>query len=223
MERLTLLWEQEHLLLVVGSRRFVLDTGSPMSFGEGGAVTCDGNSVPLPTSLAGLSAATLSGFLGGPVDGLLGNDFIACFDWRFDLPNGTATASREPLLVAGTRVPLRFVQTVPVMQGQVAGQTVSLLFDSGAKLSYLERSLTTGFPDAGTVNDFMPMFGAFTAATVHAPMLVSGRAFTLRFGAAPQLVQLALTMTGSSGIVGAELLQSCAVGYAPRRSELVLA
>lgn len=88
--------------------------------------------------------------------------------------------------MAGTRVPLRFVQTVPVMQGQVAGQTVALLFDSGAKLSYLERSLTTGFPDAGTVNDFMPMFGAFTAATVRAPMVVSGRAFTLRFGAAPR-------------------------------------
>ncbi|GBL37863.1 hypothetical protein EMGBD1_15500 [Anaerolineaceae bacterium] len=146
MERLTLLWEQEHLLLVVGSRRFVLDTGSPMSFGEGGSVTCDGISVPLPPSLTGLSASTLSGLLGGSVDGLLGNDFIACFDWHFELLNGTATASSEPLAVAGTRVPLRIVQTVPVMQGQVAGQTVALLFDSGAKLSYLERSLTTGFP-----------------------------------------------------------------------------
>lgn len=222
MEQLTLLSEQEHLFLLIGGRRFVLDTGSPMSFGEGGPVTCAGISVPVPTSLMGLTAETLSRFLGGGVDGLLGNDFIARFDWHFDLSSGTAIASVEQLKMKGSEVALRFVQSVPVVQGQIAGQTVSLLLDCGAKLSYLERRLTSGFPSAGTEQDFMPMVGAFQTETVKAPIQIGKSTFHFRFGAAPQVVLLALTMTGTSGIIGAELMKAGTIGYAPRRGVLWL-
>jgi hypothetical protein len=80
----------------------------------------------------------------------------------------------------------------------------------------------SGFVPAGTVVDFFPGFGRFEVDTFKGPLTIGGVTETLRFGRLPFPLDQLLGLTGTGGIVGAELFIGRQVGFFPLRHELVV-
>ncbi len=211
-----------HLFLQVGDGSFLLDTGAPQSFGTASSVSLDGEDCPLSSAFMGLTSEALSDLVHRRTDGLLGGDVLNRFDWRLDVAGGVAEVSRERLAPTSAGLPLRFVMGVPLVDVTVAGETVSMFFDTGAQVSYWQADALRDHPPAGPLADFYPGFGAFDTETFSVPVRLGAAARTVRCGQLPTLLGMTLMIAGAGGIVGNEILQGRQVFYLPRRGELVL-
>ena len=63
-------FELGHLFAEIRGKKFVLDTGSPMSMADPPALAFRGRDLRLPGNLMGLTAGQLSGFIGMEVHAL---------------------------------------------------------------------------------------------------------------------------------------------------------
>jgi hypothetical protein len=169
----------KHLFLELDARLWLVDTGSPMSFGAPGEVAIADRRFQLTPAFHGLNATSLSASVGVDCAGLLGADVLNEFDFRLD---------------------------------------------TGAQLSYLDSAAELDrLPSAGQAQDFYPGFGEFATETWQVPMTVAGAEYTIRCGVLPALLSTALSLFGTDGILGNELLEGRTVVYAPRRGAMTLA
>ena len=170
----------------------------------------------------GLSAPKLSQFVGVSCVGLLGADVLGYFDQIMDCINGTLSLSTQELALTGQQLSLHYFMGIPTITAQVANQAQSMVFDTGAQLSYWQDDALRQFPTAGTVNDFFPSIGQFETDTYLVPISIGGVDFTLRCGMLPELLGMMIMMTGAVGIIGNEILLHKKVSYFPRRNILCI-
>ena len=211
-----------HLFVTVDGQEWLLDTGAPASFGVVPSLTLADQTFALDDEYLGLSARTLSEFVGVPCAGLLGADVLGPFDHRLDLRAGTHSVSAAELTVEGESVPLTSFMGIPIVSLRCGDATVRMFFDTGAQISYFQEATRTTYPAAGSLQDFYPGVGQFETTTHWVPMQLGSLAFTLRCGALPGLLGMTLLLAGTQGIVGNEILRDRVVGYFPRRGVLVL-
>ncbi len=212
-----------HLLASHRGARYLLDTGSPQSFGSAGLVEIGGQSMSFPGSYMGLDAHALSGLVHSRVDGLLGADVLGRFDLRIDVAGGVVEWSLEEMAPEGDQLPLAFVMGVPVVEVVIGGRTAAMFFDTGAQVSYWQDESLFDYEPGGDFSDFYPGFGGFDTHTWMAPMRFGSVVKNLRCGALPGLLGETLMLAGAEGIVGNEVLADRMAYYLPRRGILVLA
>lgn len=222
MNTLPLKLQDGHLFLELGGELWLLDTGAPTSFGTSGSIFIAGEEFRLCSSYLGLTAATLTRFVGVPCVGLLGADVLGRFDHIFDVTSGTLTISTAELTHSGQTVHLSEFMGIPILTAQIAGTDYRMFFDTGAQISYFQDGSLTDFPAAGSVTDFYPGVGQFQTDTHQVELSLGGVAFTLRCGALPGLLGATLMMADAEGIVGNQILCNRIVGYFPRRRALAL-
>ena len=88
MNTLPLELRDGHVYVELGGELWLLDTGAPTSFGTLRSLSIAGEQFKLGTSYLGLTATTLSQFVGVPCAGLLGADVLGRFDHIFDTYSG---------------------------------------------------------------------------------------------------------------------------------------
>ena len=152
-----------HLVAEAGGR-FLLDTGSPMSFARTGQVVWAGRDHELATNLLGLDSPELSDLVGTPLDGLLGGDVLGESPFTVDLERGACFFDETPTDRDGIELQLRLVLGVPFTSLEFDGLPTATCIDTGAKLSYLERGRLAGTEVVGEADDFYPGLGAFRTA-----------------------------------------------------------
>ncbi len=211
-----------HLFVTVDGQDWLLDTGAPSSFGAVPSLTLAEQTFTLDSDYLGLSASTLTDYVGVPCAGLLGADVLGPFDHRLDLQAGTHTLSAAELTVAGESVVLASFMGIPIVSLRCGEATVRMFFDTGAQISYFQEEVRITYPAAGALQDFYPGVGQFETTTHWVPMQLGSLTFTLRCGALPGLLGMTLLLAGTQGIVGNEILRDRVVGYFPRRGLLVL-
>ena len=211
-----------HLFVELGSDLWLLDTGAPTSFGTSRNLSIAGEQFSPDTSYLGLTAATLSQFVGVPCSGLFGADILGRFDHILDTVGGTLTISTAELPHGGQNVLLDEFMGIPIVTAGIGGNDYRMFFDTGAQISYFQDDSLTEFPPAGSVTDFYPGFGEFQTDTHEVPVIVGGVAFTLRCGKLPSLLGMTLMMANTKGIVGNAILNNRPVGYFPRRRTMML-
>ena len=221
--QLPLLALDGHLFVELDDRKFLVDTGAPSSFGVGDSVTLDSIKFPLPAAQMGLDAETISSLVGQRVSGLLGADIINAFDVLLDSTSDQITFATDPIPLAGETVPMDEFMGIPIVEAEIRGVSRRMFFDTGAQLSYLQYDAVMAFPNRGVVADFYPGFGRFETETYAVDLIVGSIPFTLRCGVLPGLLGMTLTMAGTEGIIGNEIVLDRVVGYFPRRQQLVLA
>ena len=86
-----------HIFVQIDGELWLIDTGSPGSFGASGSLVIGDERVALDISYNNLAAETLSQFVGVPCVGLLGMDILGRFDLVFDVADGKLTISTENL------------------------------------------------------------------------------------------------------------------------------
>ena len=222
MHELPLHFRDGHLFAELAGDLWLLDTGAPASFGTTGALALAGESFSVGAGYMGLDTATLSELTGVRCAGLLGADVLGRFDHILDVPAGTLRLSSEELTHDGQILDLEEFMGIPIVHARLGEVECRMMFDTGAQLSYFQDDSLSGFPEAGIVTDFYPGFGQFETQTYRLPVTIGETRLTLRCGSLPTLLGLTLSMAGTQGIVGNEILATRVVGYFPGRRLLVI-
>ena len=218
MTTYTLIHQAGQMFLTTDVGSWIIGTGSPRSFSELPTLELDGVSLNLAPSFAGLSAATLSAFIGLPVTGLLGIDVLKRFDIEFDLPSSQIMLSSNPVAWNGTVVPLQTYQGLPILDAVIGGQNARAFLETGAKLSYWADASLVNYPATGVFEDFYPGIGLFQVDSYRVPVEIGGRNFEIRFGVPTTQVLSMLRMAGVTAILGNEIFQNYKIGFQPRQN-----
>lgn len=212
-----------HPYLNIDGRRWVLDTGAPVSFGEAPSHPLAA-SLPFVRKHGVIDAEVVSCHLGVPVAGVIGGDFLNRHDHCLDFPCGRYEAC-DGLASSGHEHTLSFpaqLQGLPTIKARIGEDEGDFLFDTGAQLSY-----HVGRPPAGHVAG-EEIWGfwlgladtRFRTPTYEAEVCFADYATTLRFGEPPDGLRQLLLGLGLRGVIGIDLIARHVSWYAPRRLSL---
>lgn len=210
-----------HLCALLSPGDWLIDTGSPVSFGETAAcLPCATH--PVAKSHPYLSLADLRGYVGTNVVGLLGGDILNSYEMLFDLPGQKLGIAKSlPGNSAGTRVPLRFTdKTIPILEARIEDQgAVPMIFDTGAQYSYLTDLRGNDLRPIGRARDFHAALGVYEVELHLKRVRVGNADMDIQFAYHPKVAEMCL-QRGTRGILGWEILRHGPVAYLPRRGEL---
>ena len=219
-----------HLLIDLPEGRFVVDTGSPASFGDSGTATYGGRPQPLPRSAGGIGLPELAGLglearIGARLRGLLGMDILGDEPVMWDGARGRAIVrpAAPAASLARVRVERDPTMGIPVITALVADRTMRLVFDTGAQFGYLtEPAALAAGVDAGAFDDFHPALGAIKSASAKIPVGLATQRVRERFGHHGPLSQGVLRPLGVDGILGCSWMRDRPVWWLPGESALVI-
>jgi Ca-activated chloride channel family protein len=211
-----------HVLAEIGQGRVLLDSGAVTSFGDDAHIRIGRSDYPLASEFMGMRIGDIGRLVNTRLTALLGADVLNRFDYRIDSGAGTFAVAEGTMDLAGAVLPLESFQGVPVIRAAIGGQERRCFFDSGAKLSYLHSSLAAAYPVTGQDTDFFPGFGEFTTEVRDVEIAVGGHRETIRFGVLPQLLEMAVSMSGTQAILGSVLCERYIVSVSARRRQLAI-
>jgi hypothetical protein len=212
-----------HLFIKIGSNNWLLDTGAPTSFGNVTSITIEKRTFSLPVSYMGLTGNKISEYVDRHTVGIIGTDILNQFNVLFDLPNQQASFSTDAIDLVGNTLDLDEFMGVPIFMVEIAGTKRQMFFDTGAQISYFQDHSLNTFPSAGLLTDFYPGVGQFETETYWLDAVIGTEAFKLRCGTLPELLRITVSMAGTEGIVGNEILDNRIVGYFPKDKRMVIA
>jgi hypothetical protein len=222
MTTLPLIFNHGHLFVELEGHLWLFDTGAPTSFGAADSLLMGNEQFSLSSNYFGLTAETLSQYVGVECSGLLGADVLGRFDHILDTTGGRLTISTTELSHDGQRVNLDEFMGIPIVTTRIGGSDYRMFFDTGAQISYFQEESLTDFPQAGSVTDFYPGVGQFQTDTHEVPITLGDISFLLRCGCLPGLLGATLMMADTQGIIGNQVLIDRVVGFFPRRCILCL-
>lgn len=200
----------------------LVDTGSPWSVGNAQNVMFAGGRHPLRPYFMGKSVDELTGPIGVRIDALIGTDILNHYDMIIDQARGVLDISDEEIDVEGEVLPLEQVMGVPTVMVVVGGRRIKMFFDTGAKISYVGQETAEAHPKCATSQDFHVILGEFTVVIHRVPIMLGSCSLEMDLGAMPQLLQSALRLAGTEGILGTAILSHFRAAYLPRWDRIVL-
>lgn len=196
-----------HLIFSVDGLKVLVDTGSPVTIGRQDVFLFMGKEYGCMTSFIGNDINDISSMMGYDIDVLMGMDVLADFCILTDYRQGLVTFSSKP-------IPFEHDSSTPILRGQrgavcillnVKGKTVKMALDTGAKISYIDDSLTAGETALEIRDDFNPMTGHFATPIFAMEAEIGGKTFPVNFGNLPPLLSLSLKMMNLDGAIGYDL------------------
>lgn len=207
--------------------KILVDTGSPVTLCRAGTFFFLGRKHCGQRSLLGADIDELSRLAGFDFDVLLGMDLLGGCVLDADRGKGTMSFSDDddapaPQAEDGfVPVPVTVVGGFAVVARMtVAGTARTLIIDSGAHVSYLERAAMNGWKCTGRRDDFYPQLGRFSTDVFSADVQLAGTTFPVEFGILPNALALMLPLLGADGIIGADLFENFRVVADFRRRTL---
>jgi hypothetical protein len=222
MTTLPLIFRNGHLFVELDGHLWLFDTGAPTSFGFAERLQIADEQFSLSSSYFGLTALTLSQYVGIECSGLLGADVLNCFDHILDTKAARLTISTTELSHDGQCVHMDEFMGITIVTARVCGSEYRMFFDTGAQISYFQEDSLADFPTAGSVTDFYPGVGQFQTDTHEIPMSLGEISFLLRSGCLPSLLGATLMIADTQGIIGNQVLNDRVAGFFPRRGILCL-
>lgn len=231
MITMKLTYENSHLFLHTAHGKWLVDTGAPNSMSPSRSLTLkqDGyrRVFEVPSQYMGLSIAGLSDLVGVEFDGLLGTDILNEFDIIWDITAETMILSEtemDPRAIGfqGHELELGNILGIPTLQATIAGQHHTMFFDTGATYSYLNECPPNRLLPVKEVEDFLPGFGTFTTDLREISIQMDRATYSLQTGELPTLISMSLSLAGSDGIIGNEIMTHRRLGYFPRRHSMLL-
>jgi hypothetical protein len=155
------LFEREsHLFVELPEGPFLVDTGSPMSFGTTGTITFAGETSPLRERAMNISMSTIQKLVTGPCSGLLGMDVLGKHTFCLALRAGELRVGQLGDMKRGIRLASKIVLGVPLIGIFTRGKSIQAILDTGAQYGYvLNRDLVDGLDTIGTIKDYNPLLG----------------------------------------------------------------
>ena len=211
-----------HIIVEINHFDYLVDTGSPISFGRGGSICINGQTFLLNHSAMGVTPDSISALSGLHMDGLIGMDILSKFDIRFSLNetrfSDTAMDHSDLAIILPV---IDTMMSVPIISLIIAGEHRRLFFDTGAQLSYLSDDLLTGV-STGQREDFHPSIGRFTTNAYTIDVGLNANVESLTFGSLPPSMAILLDIGRAKGVVGSELLNKYTITLSNATRNLIL-
>jgi hypothetical protein len=194
-----------HIIFETDGREIMLDTGAPTSIGKN-EINFEGDTYVLQDNYLGVSLETISEWSGLEFDVLMGMDIIGGKDLLID-PANNSLVFEDRLEGSGHLLELKTLMGIPMIEIEIAGETVELVLDTGAATSYLDPDLLEGLDSVDEREDYYPLIGRFNTPIYQLDVSLDEESIDLEFGRLPDLLQMTLMLTGCRGILGTQILQ----------------
>ena len=199
----TLSIEKKHLILInEDNKRLLIDTGSPMNLGASfmlcGELQTSSN-IGMMNQIRELSGLEL--------DGLIGMSSLRRYHILLDVPSKKIQFSNKPFSLVGSEVKMRSVFGIICFDATVdVDKKISVLFDTGAPVSYLNPEIVPDYVPIDHIEDFHPSLGRYNVDLLPEMVFEVGyHQFPVSFGILPQTPLSGLANMLSDAIVGWDL------------------
>jgi len=195
-----------HIVAEINGVNVLLDTGSPLSFGDCGSLVLTGNEHRISRGSVGVSIDHIREFVGADVGAILGGDLLAgarveiCWYER-----QVVFSDKQDDMQPSLSTHMALLMGVPVVEIGMSGTRGTAFVDTGATLSYVVTEHTNGLKSSGREHDFHPSIGEFDTEVFELALELCGVEFQLRVGTLPLQLALLLNLTGTSAILGNDL------------------
>ena len=184
-------------------RLLILDTGSPVSLGDGSTHVLDGIACQTHPSLLLYSWDSVRESIPFDVSALIGTDQLEQSAFKLDINN--SRFEWTPPFNEGK--PMKQMTGVPVVGVQLMESEHSFFLDTGASITYVtSERLLEGFDRVGEMEDFHPLIGKFTAPIYDGTVDFAGVSMNTRLGVLPSVFSMSMEPFGITGILGTDIL-----------------
>ena len=222
-KRMTYNYVNGHIVISEPSGNFLLDTGSPTSFGRENNIKFMGRTYDFHKGgILGIDLDGISSAVGTRLDALLGGDILNRFDILVDPRTNTVEFSDQEIVMEGESFELKYVMGVPIFEANIDNIPARMILDTGAKLSYISPDIAKKYPHIGREQDFYPMIGTFETETYEVPVSFGKSTMKLSFGILPDILQTTLMVIGASGVLGTAILKGFVLCLSPKRKRLFM-
>ena len=231
MITLKMTYENSHLFMHTSHGKWLVDTGAPSSISPGLRLSFDQNGYQrgfeVPATYMGIAIPMLTDLVGVEFKGLLGTDILNEYDILWDIEAETMQLTEKELDASslglvGNELAIGNTMGVPTLDVTCAGRSQTMFFDTGATHSYLTKFYEQFPPQAKEVKDFLPGFGKFTTKLSQINFEIDQVKYLLQTGELPTLIGMSLSLAGSEGIIGNEIMTHRRIGYFPRRDAMLI-
>ena len=207
-----------HVFVELDEGRFIVDTGSPLSFGDVPSATFAGTQHRLPQSLMGLDVSVLRKLIDGPCNGLLGLNVIGATNLMFDVHAGelhTGPNAWDSIpLPTRTACNVRSVMGMPVLDILIGDRPAVAAWDTGAKYGYIiDESQSGGGIPADDIDDFNPILGEMHSRSWIVDVRLAPTCTVRdRVGILPASGAQMLSMFGVNAVIGCSWMSGLRIG-----------
>jgi hypothetical protein len=191
-----------HPIIEDGEKIILIDTGAPSTINASDSLTFCSDSFECSTNYLGLTVSKISDMLGTEITTLLGADILSEYKILFDYKNEVVEFNKQEITFDGAEIAISNFMGIPVIELSIDSQILKFFLDTGAKLSYLSKSITNNYKSVGTDEDFYPGVGLFKTECFEISTSFGTKNFIVKYGNLPQLLQMTLMLGGTDGIIG---------------------
>ena len=202
-----------HIIVQINNLKYLIDTGSPVSFGNGGPISINGSKFEIPCTFFGLTIEKINQLSGLSVHGLIGMSILKQFDLYFTNTE-TMFTSLSSMSYSKEALIFPIIETIantPAIYMKIGDENHLMYFDTGAKLSYLHEALLQRHISFGEVNDFHPSIGNYTVPVYKVRVNIGEKQEDLVFGRLPSSLSYCLDIPKVKGILGTEPLKNYSI------------
>lgn len=196
-----------HLVTQIEGKSVLIDSGVPISIGKMPEFHFLNEVHTLSQEYMGVTLKYLEKMVGTSIDILMGADILKRYCLTVDLQGDRVTFGERPVVKSANRVPMTNFMGTPIVRSSVDSEDLEMFVDTGAKLSYVNKTIAANYSPVGKEKDFYPGMGEFETQVFEIPFTLGKKHFQLRCGVLPDLLEKALLLTGAGGIIGTDLYQ----------------
>lgn len=192
----------------------IIDTGSPVSFHQSGAITFAGEVHKCARSIPGVDPNAMSEELNQKILGLIGMDIMTKYDnIVFDYHSGQITIDAVIDDRCLSVIPSYNIMGASAVDLLIEGKTARMFMDTGAPTSYISPQFIIGQSALEHVHDYHPFYGEFWSDTYQLTTKIQGNDVKMNFGTLPAILQRPINMMGADGVIGYDLFSRFKLMY----------
>jgi hypothetical protein len=191
----------DHFIVDGCRQRWLLDTGSPVSVGDGSIEFGELTHTPA-NNLMGITIGALQEMVGAHFNTLIGMDVLGRHGLLINRTEQWIEVGTDAEVVNGYAEPLTFTLGIPTLSARVGEHAVSLFFDTGAKITYLSGEFLPAGEPIREAEDFYPGLGTFTTPVYRINAEIGGQTGEIEVGKLPEALQVMVGGAGVQGILG---------------------
>lgn len=183
----------------------VLDTGSPVSLGDGNTFNLDGIFVKTNKTMLSYSWDLIKNSIPFDAAALFGTDQLTGGSLCIDI-HGESVTFDDPLQSGES---MEMIAGVPVISVRINDINGRFFFDTGASICYVtDEKIVNTTKQIGNFDDFHPILGKFTTNLFSSKLNFGDKSMNVEVGILPKDFCLMLDQFGIDGIIGTNSIKN---------------